>query len=37
VPKEKVTFVVTKGDQIWNHYAAIVALAPVALTLSILP
>ncbi|XP_061979605.1 protein DOWN-REGULATED IN DIF1 11-like [Populus nigra] len=30
VPKDKVTFVVAKGDQIWNQCAAIVALAPVA-------
>jgi len=37
LPKEKVTFVVAKGDQIWNHYAAIAALASIASTLSILP
>jgi hypothetical protein len=37
MPKEKVTFVIAKGDQIWNHCAAIIALAPVASTLSILP
>ncbi|KAH8511183.1 hypothetical protein Peur_052800 [Populus x canadensis] len=37
VPKEKVAFVAAKGDQIWNHCAAIVALAPVASTLPILP
>ncbi|KAL9391824.1 hypothetical protein Peur_015744 [Populus x canadensis] len=30
VPKDKVTFVVAKGDQIWNQCAAIVVLAPVA-------
>jgi len=37
VPKEKVTFVAVKGDQIWNDCAAIVALAPAASTLPILP
>jgi len=37
VPKEKVTFVAAKGDQIWNHCAAIEALAPAASTLPILP
>uniref|UniRef100_A0A2K2AT09 Prolamin-like domain-containing protein n=1 Tax=Populus trichocarpa TaxID=3694 RepID=A0A2K2AT09_POPTR len=37
VPKEKVTFVAAKGDQIWNHCAAIEALAPAALTFPILP
>jgi len=37
LPKEKVTFVVAKGDQIWNYCVAIVALAPIASTLSILP
>ncbi|KAI5591655.1 hypothetical protein POPTR_004G109100v4 [Populus trichocarpa] len=37
VPKEKVTFVAAKGDQIWNHCAVIVALAPAASTLPILP
>ncbi|XP_011015470.1 PREDICTED: uncharacterized protein LOC105119067 [Populus euphratica] len=30
VPKEKVTFVAAKGEQIWNHCAAIIALAPTA-------
>ena len=30
MPKEKVTFIVAKGDQIWNHCAAIVASAPAA-------
>jgi hypothetical protein len=34
---EKVTFVVGMGDQIWNHCVAIVDLAPIASTLSILP
>nr|TKS08201.1 hypothetical protein D5086_0000104460 [Populus alba] len=37
VPKEKVTFVAAKGDQIWNHCAVIVASAPAASPLSILP
>uniref|UniRef100_A0A2K2AT08 Prolamin-like domain-containing protein n=1 Tax=Populus trichocarpa TaxID=3694 RepID=A0A2K2AT08_POPTR len=37
MPKEKVTFVIAKDDQIWNHCAAIIALAPIASTLSILP
>ena len=37
VPKEKVTFVAAKGDQIWNHCAAIAASAPAASPLSILP
>jgi hypothetical protein len=33
----QVTFIAAKGDQIWNHCAAIVALAPAASTLPILP
>ncbi|XP_011014602.1 PREDICTED: uncharacterized protein LOC105118371 [Populus euphratica] len=37
VPKEKVTLVVANGDQIWKQCAAVVALAPVASTISILP
>jgi hypothetical protein len=37
VLKEKVTFVVAKGNQIWNYCAAIVALALVTSTFSFLP
>ncbi|KAG5240798.1 protein DOWN-REGULATED IN DIF [Salix suchowensis] len=33
VPKDKLTFVVANGDQIWNHCYAIVALSPVASSL----
>ena len=36
VSKENVTFVVAKGDQIWNHCDAIIALAHVASILSII-
>ena len=37
VPKDKVTSVVAKGDQIWNQCAATVASAPAASTLSFQP
>jgi hypothetical protein len=37
LPKEKVTFVVATGDKIWNHCVAIVVVALIASTLSILP